>query len=185
MAAGKKPSLLTLLLLMPFASVAAVLFTPALPGIANAFHISESAAGSAMTIFLLGYALGNLPYGPFAKRFGRKPAIYCGVALTLLGCLLVLFAGKILSWNLFLFGRFLTALGSSVGMKISFTMIADAFQEAEATKTVSLATLAFAVAPGLSIALGGFLTTDYGWESCFYAVLLYSLVILGFSIFLP
>ncbi len=181
----KQPSLVTLLLLMPFASIAAVLFTPALPEIAALFQMSASSAGSAMTLFLAGYALGNLPYGPIAKRWGRKPAIYCGTLLTMLGCIIILLAGHTLCWPLLLVGRFVSALGSSVGMKIAFTIIADTFQGAKGTKAVSIATTAFAVAPGLSVAIGGFLTTAYGWQSCFYAVLLYSLVLLILSTFLP
>lgn len=173
----KKPSLFTLLLLMPFASISAVLFTPALPEIAQLLSISDGAVQASMTLFLLGYALGNLPYGPLAKRYGRKGAIYIGATIAIFGSLLTLYGGKHQLFSLFLAGRFLSALGSSVGMKISFTLIADAFEPVEATKKLSLATLAFAIAPGLSVATGGFLTTRFGWESCFYALIAYSCLI--------
>ncbi len=170
---------------MPFASIAAVLFTPALPSIAQWFQISESQAAIAMSIFLLGYALGNLPYGPIAKRYGRKPTIYLGTSLLIGSSIIILFAGKYQLWSLFLGGRFLSALGSSVGMKIAFTIIGDAFEKQEATQKISIATVAFAIAPGLAIALGGYLTTLFGWESCFYALILYGLLILLLTYFLP
>jgi len=182
---SKKPSLLTLLLLMPFASISAVLFTPALPEIAAAFNVTDGQIQASMTLFLLGYAFGNLPYGPIAKRFGRKPAIYLGILLAIIGCILTLIAGKNHLFSLFLLGRFLSAFGSSVGMKISFTIIADAFEQAEATKKLSLATLAFAIAPGLAVGTGGMLTTHYGWESCFYALIVYSGAVFVLSLFLP
>lgn len=182
---SRKPSLLTLLLLMPFASISAVLFTPALPEIANVLGVSDGAVQATMTFFLLGYAFGNLLYGPIAKRFGRKPAIYLGVILAILGSFLTLLAGKNHFFGLFLAGRFLSALGSSVGMKISFTIIADAFEQAQATKKLSLATLAFAIAPGIAVGVGGVLTTHYGWESCFYALIVYSCVVFALSLFLP
>lgn len=182
---SRKPSLLTLLLLMPFASISAVLFTPALPEIAKVLGVSDGKVQATMTFFLLGYAFGNLPYGPIAKRFGRKPAIYFGVILAILGSFLTLIAGRHHVFSLFITGRFLCALGSSVGMKICFTIIADAFEQAEATKKLSLATLAFAIAPGIAIAVGGALTTNYGWESCFYALMLYSCIVFVLSLFLP
>lgn len=182
---SKKPSLLTLLLLMPFASISAVLFTPALPEIAKVLRVSDGEVQGAMTLFLLGYAFGNLPYGPIAKRFGRKPAIYLGVTLSILGLFLTLIGGNHQSFSLFLIGRFLSALGSSVGMKISFTIIADAFKQDEATKTLSLATLAFAIAPAMAVGLGGLLTTHYGWQSCFYALIAYSGLVLLLSLLLP
>lgn len=182
---ARKPSLLTLLLLMPFASISAVLFTPALPEIAKVLRVTDGQMQAAMTLFLLGYAFGNLPYGPIAKRFGRKPAIYLGVTLAILGAFLTLMGGNHHFFSLFLAGRFLSALGSSVGMKISFTIIADAFEHAQATKKLSLATLAFAIAPGIAVGLGGFLTTHYGWQSCFYALIAYSCLVFVFSLFLP
>ena len=182
---SKKPSLWTLLLLMPFASISAVLFTPALPEIAKVLGVSDGQVQATMTIFLLGYAFGNLPYGPIAKRFGRKPAIYLGVTLSILGLFLTLFGGNNHSFSLFLLGRFLSALGSSVGMKISFTIIADAFEQAQATKKLSLATLAFAIAPGIAVGAGGFLTTYYGWQSCFYALIAYSCLVFILSLLLP
>lgn len=185
MTSYKKPSLLTLLLLMPFASISAVLFTPALPEIAGILAITDGQMQSSMTLFLLGYAFGNLPYGPLAKRFGRKPAIYLGVIVAIIGALLSLLGGKTQSFGLFLVGRFLSALGSSVGMKISFTIIADAFEKAEATKKLALATLAFAIAPGLAIGIGGLLTTYVGWASCFYALIIYSCLVFVLSLFLP
>ncbi len=181
----KKPPLFTLLLLMPFASIYAVLFTPSLPEIARILGVGDGQVQATMTVFLLGYAIGNLPYGPLAKRFGRKPAIYLGAVVAILGATLSLLGGLYSFFNLFLVGRFLSALGSSVGMKISFTIIADAFEQVEATKKLSMATLAFAIAPGLAVSLGGFLTAHYGWESCFYALITYSGFVLLLSFFLP
>ena len=181
----KKPSLITLFLLMPFASVCAVLFTPALPEIARVLGVADAEVQSTMTLFLIGYALGSLPYGPIAKRFGRKPAIYIGVALAIFGSVLTLFAGGAKSLGMFLVGRFLTALGSAVGMKISFTIIADVFDREQSTKVLSLATLAFAIAPGVAVFIGGGLTTYFGWQGCFYALIFYSCLVFVLSWLLP
>lgn len=180
-----KPNLFILLLLASFASVSAVLFTPALPEIAQKFGITASQSQLMMTLFLVGYALGNLPYGPFSNRYGRKPAIYVGILLAIIGSLLILLAGYQKAFWLLLLGRFISALGSSVGLKITFTMIGDVHAQTQATKNISYVMLSFAIAPGLAIALGGFLTNALGWESCFYFLTFYSLLLLLLSFFLP
>ena len=77
------------------------------------------------------------------------------------------------------------ALGSSVGLKITFTMIGDAYNQVKATKTISYIALAFAISPGISIAIGGILTRQFGWESCFYFLAAYSLFILLLRPFSP
>lgn len=181
----KKPSIFIIFLLAPFASICAVLFAPALPEIAKQFNISDATAQMSMTLFLFGYAFGNLPYGILANRFGRKPSIFGGTLLAALGSLLVIYSAQLQMFNLFLVGRFLSALGSSVGMKISFTMIGDAFDKDEATKKIALTMLAFAIAPGIAVAFGGFLTAHFGWVSCFYALLYYSLFLFLLTFLLP
>ena len=95
---------------MPFASISAVLFTPALPEIAKVLGVSDGQVQATMTLFLLGYAFGNLPYGPIAKRFGRKPAIYLGVLIAILGSLLTVWAGRNHFFSLFLLGRVILKL---------------------------------------------------------------------------
>lgn len=54
----KEPFLLTLLLLVSYPSVGPVLFTPALPAIAQFFDVSSSIAQLTITLFLIGYAIG-------------------------------------------------------------------------------------------------------------------------------
>lgn len=168
----------TLLLLISFASVNAVLFTPSLPNIAHYFSISNSAAQQTITWFLIGYAIGQLIYGPFANRFGRKPVLYAGISLQIFSSILCVFSGLTQSFPLLIVGRFLLAIGSGVGLIITFTLVSETFEPRIATQKISYLMLAFAITPGLSIALGGILNTHYGWMSCFYLSAIYGLALL-------
>ena len=150
-----------LLLLIAFASVTGLLFTPALPELGSYFGISENKAQWTISIFLVGYCLGQLPYGPLANRFGRKKTIFIGVILAFLGSFMAYLAPNF--W-VFCIARFIQALGSAVGLKISFTMISDEFTGKEATKAIALLSLAFGVMPGVAIATGGFITSFAGWK---------------------
>ncbi|MBS0654115.1 MAG: MFS transporter, partial [Verrucomicrobia bacterium] len=155
---SSKPQFIILLVLVSFASVGAVLFTPALPSIQEFFGISVGKAQLTVTAYLIGYAFAQLPYGPIANRYGRKPALYFGISLAIIGSLLCAFSAPAHSFGLLLFGRVIQALGASVGLKVSFTMVGDAFDQTVATKTISRLLLSFAVMPSLAIAIGGWLT---------------------------
>lgn len=168
----------TLLLLISFASVNAVLFTPALPNIAYFFEVNEVTAQQTITWFLIGYAIGQLLYGPIANRFGRKPALFIGISLQIMSSLLCVFAGLIHQFWLLIVARFLLALGSGVGLKMTFTLVNDCYSPQVASKKVSYLILSFAITPGLSIAIGGILNTYFGWTSCFYAGAIYGLALL-------
>lgn len=183
MLANKKP-FLTLLLMISFASVNAVLFTPALPNITQFFNISTSTAQQTITWFLVGYTLGQLIYGPLANRFGRKPALYLGISLQIVSSLLCSIAGQE-NYLLLLIGRFLLALGSGVGLKMTFTLVNECYESPSANQKISYLILAFAITPGLAISLGGFLNDCWGWQSCFYASAVYGLILLLLCFRLP
>ncbi|MBA3660928.1 MAG: MFS transporter [Gammaproteobacteria bacterium] len=181
----KNISFFTLLLLISFASVNAVLFTPALPNIALFFNIGEDTAQHTMTWFLVGYALGQLVYGPLANRFGRKPALYAGVSLQIVSSLLCVLAGVIHEYELLVVARFMLALGSGVGLKMTFTLVNESYEPKIASQKTAYLLLAFAITPGLGVAIGGILNAFYGWTSCFYAGAVYGLVLLFFVARLP
>jgi len=175
----------TLLLLISFASVNAVLFTPALPNITHFFGIGEDTAQQTITWFLVGYALGQLVYGPIANRFGRKPALYAGISLQIISSLLCVLAGAVHEYWVLVVARFMLALGSGVGLKMTFTLVNECYEPKIASQKVSYLMLAFAITPGLGVALGGILNTYYGWTSCFYAGAIYGLALLFFVARLP
>lgn len=175
----------TLLLMISFASVNAVLFTPALPDITQFFHISADVAQLTITWFLIGYAVGQLLYGPIANRFGRKPALYAGICLQIVSSLLCVYAGFIHQFSFLIFGRLLLALGSGVGLKMTFTLLNECYEPKVASQKIAYLMLAFAITPGLGVALGGVLTTHFGWMSCFYASAVYGLILLAFVSRLP
>lgn len=178
--------LLTLLLMISFASVNAVLFTPALPSIAHFFAVSDSAAQQTITWFLIGYALGQLLYSPLANRFGRKKALFAGISLQIVSSLLCVFAGAIHhGYWLLVLGRLCLALGSGVGLKMTFTLVNECYSPKIATQKISYLMLAFAITPGLAIALGGLLNTSFGWTSCFYAGAVYGILLLLLVMRLP
>lgn len=183
--ARKEPPLFILILLVSFASVSAVLFTPALPEIALKLGITDAKAQLTITIFLIGYALGILPYGPLSNRYGRKPTIYIGITLAIVGCLLILLVQKYHFFWLMIVGRLLMALGSSVGIKIVFTIVGDLYQHEKATKIISYLVLSFAMVPAIAVAIGGFLVNSFGWVSCFYFLTGYSLLLLFLTTLIP
>lgn len=176
---------MTLLLMISFASVNAVLFTPALPVIARFFGISDSTAQLTITWFLIGYAAGQLIYGPIANRFGRKAALYTGIILQIISSLFCVFAGWIHIYALLVIGRLFLALGSGVGLKMTFTLVNETLEPMIASQKLSYLMIAFAITPGLAVMVGGYVSSQFGWESTFYVSALYGVILLLLAIRLP
>lgn len=176
---------LTLLLMISFASVNAVLFTPALPDIERFFRIGDSTAQQTITWFLIGYALGQLLYGPLANRFGRKKALFAGIGLQIISSFACVASGLVHNYWLLVIGRLFLALGSGVGLKMTFTLVNECYPIKIATQKISYLMLSFAITPGLAIALGGLLNTYLGWMSCFYAGAVYGILLFFLVMRLP
>lgn len=174
----KEPHILILIIMSSFASLGAIIFAPALPEIAHYFHISQGHSQLTITLFLLGYALGQLIYGPLANRFGRKPAFFIGIVIATIGSLISILSEPLHSFNALILGRMLEALGSSAGLVLSFTIISDHYYPEQARRIVAYLMLAFAIVPGIATFIGGFLVTHFHWISCFYFLLIYGLLLI-------
>lgn len=168
----------TFTLLISFASVNAVLYTPALPDMTAFLQISHAKGEATVVWFLIGYALGQLLYGPLAARFGRKIALYIGIGMQIiasLGCAATLYHQ---SYEVLLCSRFFVALGAGVGLKMTFTLVNEWYEPKIASQKIAYLMLAFAITPGLAVGLGGLLNTYLGWASCFYAGACLGLILL-------
>src|SRR3990167_3077643 len=181
----KAPHIITLMLLSAFAQIGAILMAPALPEIAEYFGKNVGTTQLVFTSFLLGYAVGQLIYGPIANRFGRKFALYIGITIATLGTLFSILSSPLNSFSVLILGRFLEAVGSSAGLAISFTMINDFYFEEQVRRITGLLMLAFSIVPGIAIAIGGVLVQYMSWHACFYFLLGYGLILLYPAYLLP
>lgn len=181
----KKPSVLTLILLISFPSVAAVLLSPALPDMSRAFAISNSAAQWAILLFIIGYAIGQIIYAPIANRFGRKRAIYFGMTLYFISIFISLAGIHSHNFSLFLLGRLIMSLGSAVGMVISFTLINDSYAPQESRSIIGYTVLAYAFMPAIAIFIGGWLTHLFTWVASFDAYTVWGILVLLMCCTLP
>lgn len=51
---------------------------PAIPALANSFHVSFGVASGVITLFLIGSLSGTIPAGWLVDRFGRRPVLIAG-----------------------------------------------------------------------------------------------------------
>lgn len=171
--------IIVMMVLFSFLSLAAVVFTPAYPILAKEFALSDADAQWMMTLFLFGSAIGRLPYGPLANRFGRKRTLLIGLLISIAGTLITLWGP---SYAVLCIGRFIQAVGCAVTLKIGYTMVGDLYSGAAATKVLSYAMLIYAILPGIGTAVSGFLTPEFGWRGGFWFFLLFSIGLI-FSVF--
>jgi len=176
------PHIIPFLLLGAFASMMAVLFTPALPELTEAFHLLPSQSQWTMSIYLIGFAVGPLLYGPLGNKLGRKKTVLFGIGLAIVGSLIISISS---SFEMVCIGRLIQGLGASVGFKMTGTMIGDSCSGSAATKALGILYLGLAILPYAGLTIGGFLTTWFGWRGSFVFCTLYSAFLFVCCLWLP
>ncbi|MBP9723025.1 MAG: MFS transporter [Gammaproteobacteria bacterium] len=163
------------------ASISASIITPALPQIEAVFSLKNGAIEWIVAIFLFGYVIGQLVYGPLANRFGRITALRSGLVINIIGILICITANYILDYNILLLGRFLTALGSAAGLSCTFMLINELLSVERAKQTMSFTVVSFTVGIGLAITAGGIVTQYLNWSYCFWGLLIHGALMLIFT----
>ena len=173
-----------LFLFISFGSVNAIIISPALPDIKVFYNISMQQTQYTITLFLVGYTVTQVIFGALSNITGRKKASYIAITLAIIGLAISYWSFYSINYQLFLFGRFITGIGTGAGMVLSFTIISDLYKGLEATKMTAIITTGFAVSPGIATLVGGLLShTD--WESCIIIMLIYSFLLFLLVALLP
>ena len=61
-------------LLVSFGPLSVDLYVPSMPEVARIMNAPGSQVQLTISLYLAGFALGQILYGPISDRFGRKPA---------------------------------------------------------------------------------------------------------------
>lgn len=158
--------------LTAFAPMAIDMYLPALPQIAQQLQASPAHTQLTLAACFLGFAFGQLLYGPVADRFGRKPPLYVGIVIFVaasLGCALA----PSIEWLIAM--RFLQALGGCSGLVITRAIVRDRFAANEAARFFSLLMLVMGLAPILAPLVGGWLLSVGDWRLIFVVLALFGL----------
>jgi len=159
------PSLFILVFMASLGPFGDTEYTPSLPNIARSLQIAYGQAQLTMTVYLFGFAVSQLLYGPFSDRFGRRPVILFAIATFFVGSLICALSTDL---TMLLLGRFVQSLGACAGAVLSNAAIRDTFPPSMQTKVFLKVNTAFALAPGIGPIAGSLIDHYLGWAANFY-----------------
>ena len=136
---------------------------------------TENATQWVVTMLLVGMAVGQLVYGPISDSTGRKPPVFAGFAIFLVGCLLSLLARD---FNTMLAGRLLQGLGVAGPRSVSIALIRDLHAGRDMARVMSLIMSVFILVPIAAPALGQGILLLMNWRAIFGVFLLLAVGIL-------
>lgn len=140
------------------------------------------AVAGLVTAYFLGFALGQLAYGPVADRFGRRPVLYAGYGLYAVGAVLSAVAPSL---GLMLFVRFVWGLGAAGPRVAAMAMVRDRFEGDQMSRVMSSIMAVFVLVPVVAPALGAVVVSVVSWRWLFAGCAVAAAVVALWAIRLP
>ncbi|MGB0111618.1 MAG: multidrug effflux MFS transporter [Ilumatobacteraceae bacterium] len=135
-----------------------------------------------VTAFIIGLGLGQLPAGLLADRFGRRPVLWGGVVIYILGAIGTALAPTLATMAL---ARFVWGLGAA-GPRVAVTaMIRDAFEGEEMARQMSNIMAIFLLVPMVAPSAGAAMVALGSWRYSVWMCAAVGLVVFALSMRLP
>jgi len=122
------------------------------------------AIGLALGIYGLSQAILQIPLGLLSDKFGRKPVIYSGLVLFILGSLVAAFADSI---EIVIVGRLLQGCGAISSSLLA--LVADVTRTENRTKAMAIIGISIGSSFGISLVIGPLISNQFGLSGIFAA----------------
>lgn len=137
---------------------------PAMPQLQRSFGAGVGAVQLTLSLFLVGFAAGQLVCGVVADRIGRRPVLLGGLALFALAGLACAASPSL---PVLIGLRLVQGVGASVGPILARAIVRDCFAPREASGVLSQITQVMIAAPIVAPTLGALLLLAFGWPAIF------------------
>ncbi len=175
-----------LLLLMAVTAIGPTslnILVPAVPQLSRDLNSDIATLQLTVSLFLIGLGVAQLVMGPLSDRFGRRPVLLAGLALTVVSSLMAI---AMASATTLILARIVQAIGASTGIVVGRAIIRDLFDRNRAAAMIGLVATVMVVVPTFGPLIGGVLATAFGWKSIFvFSAVTSGLVLLWAAITLP
>jgi MFS transporter, DHA1 family, multidrug resistance protein len=161
-----------LALLTGLAPLSMDMYLPSLPDIGRALHASAAQVQLTMSSYLIGFAVGQIFYGPISDRFGRKPVLLAALALFCVGSIICATTESI---QHLVAMRFVQALGGAGSVVLGQAIVRDLYTGVRAGRELSVMGSIMGVAPIIAPLIGGVLQTAFGWHASFFVLVFFAL----------
>ncbi len=150
-----------LALLTALGPLAMDLYLPSLPVIADALAAPFAHVQLTISSYLVGFAAGQLVYGPMSDIYGRKPVLSAALAIFCIGTLACSAAPTI---GTLIAARMVQGAGAAGALVLARAIVRDIYEGPRAGRELSLMASIMAVAPIIAPVLGGVTQTLFGWR---------------------
>lgn len=157
-------------------------YLPSFLQISQTFSTSINNIELTLSIYLFGFAIGQLIGGPLSDKYGRKNFIFVGIGIYILFSLLISISSSI---EQMLFFRFMQAIGGGFAVVNTNAIVRDIYHGKKGAKVFSIISMIMMMAPLLAPVIGAVIVSYYEWQVIFIVIALYAFLLSFFILKLP
>jgi DHA1 family bicyclomycin/chloramphenicol resistance-like MFS transporter len=161
--------------LVALGQISTSIYIPSLPSLVHSMATDASKVNLTLSMFLFGFAFGQLVYGPLSDRFGRRPVLLVGITLYVAASFACVFATSIEG---LIVGRLAQGLAASSGPVLGRAIVRDVYGPTRSAKAMAYIGVALAISPAVAPIIGGYLQVWFGWRAAFAFLVVVGVVIL-------
>lgn len=152
------------------------LLLPGFDEIRSAYNLGDGSneVGQIISVYLTGMAVSQLVYGPLADRFGRRPILWAGLFVYVLGSVGAALAP---SMGVLLVSRFVWGAGAAGARVVATAMVRDCYSGEAMARVMSLVMAVFTLVPVVAPILGAQVIKVLPWQSLFWIPAIWTMLI--------
>lgn len=140
------------------------MYLPAFADIQQDLNTSAAAVSATLSLFLAGFAVAQLVWGPLSDRNGRKPVLLSGLSIFAIGCLGMLWVEDAV-WLLAL--RFVQAVGVCAAAVTWQALVTDHYPAQRTNRIFATIMPLVGLSPALAPLLGSWILSHFSWQAIF------------------
>ncbi|EIH7501530.1 Bcr/CflA family multidrug efflux MFS transporter [Escherichia coli] len=151
------------------------MYLPAFAAIQADLQTPASAVSASLSLFLAGFAVAQLLWGPLSDRYGRKPVLFIGLTIFALGSLGMLWVENAAT---LLILRFVQAVGVCAAAVIWQALVTDYYPSQKVNRIFATIMPLVGLSPALAPLLGSWLLVHFSWQAIFATLFAITVVLI-------
>ncbi len=128
--------------------------------------------------YMLGFAVGQVIYGPLSDRFGRRPVLFAGLGLYIVAAIACVFSStldNLLAW------RLVQGFGNAAPRIIAVAVVRDTYGGRKMAEVMSFVMMTFIIVPVIAPSIGGLILLVGDWHEIFVLLGIFAALMFGWA----
>lgn len=140
---------------------------------------SKSSISGTLSLFLAGYGIAQLLWGPISDQVGKRKTVLMGLGIFTISSLGIYFTASV---SVLLLLRLVQAIGVCAAAVSWQALVIERYPKEETNKIFASIMPLVALSPALAPLIGAFLLNYFGWRSIFIALAFISLLLILYTL---